>query len=107
MALKRDSKGRFLKEQPAIFASTGSGTCGFKNLTIQMKPNELNGEKGKIIEFLDGKYQTSDPEEIAFLKYKEKNPIPYSRIKCVQEPILAGEEEEEDKEEEGKGKADK
>lgn len=96
----RDSKGRFVSIRPdkdlAIFASVGPGTCNAKNLRIVMKSWELGGsQKGKVIEFVDGKYSTRDPEVYKFLKWKEANPIPFCKIKCIQEPVFEEEVEEE------------
>lgn len=92
----RNQRGHFLPKvasEPAVFASVGEGTCGFRNLVLTMEAGAINrspgqnGEKGKIIEFApDGKYETYLAEEIEFLKWKEKNPTQFSRIKCIQEP---------------------
>lgn len=89
----RDSKGRFVSIRPdkdlAVFASVGPGTCNAKNLRIVMKGWELGGnQKGRVIEFVDGKYSTRDPEVYTFLKWKEANPIPFCKIKCIQEPVF-------------------
>lgn len=91
----RNEKGQFLPSRttvPAIFASVGEGTCGFRNLTLTMEAGEIYREKGKKnirgkrIEFgPNGKYETTDTEEINFLKWKEENSAPFSRIKCIQE----------------------
>jgi len=92
----RGENGKFLPSKatvPAIFSSVGKGTCNMTKLVITMVPGKLNrekggiNEKGKRIEFRPkGKYETYDTEEIQFLKEKEKNPKPFSRIICVQEP---------------------
>lgn len=105
MAIRND-KGQFVPKEavePAIFASVGKGTCGFRNLTLTMQAGEIYREKGKRnikgkrIEFgPNGKYETKDTEEINFLKWKEKNPNPFSKIKCVQEPAYK-EEDKDDK----------
>ena len=100
----RDSKGRFVSIRPdkdlAIFASVGPGTCNAKNLRIVMKGWELGGsQKGKVIEFVDGKYSTRDLEVYEFLKWKEANPILFRKIKCIREPVFEEEVDEEVEEE--------
>jgi hypothetical protein len=86
--------------KPAIFASVGKETCGFRNLVLTMEAGIINrvpgqnGKKGKIIEFgPEGKYETYITEEIEFLKWKEKHSSRFSRIKCIQEPEYKKEED--------------
>jgi hypothetical protein len=69
----------------AIFASVGPGTSNFTNLKITMQPGIMHGQKGKHIEFKNGRYVTKNLEEIKFLKHKEANPIVFSKIKCIQD----------------------
>lgn len=98
----RNEKGQFLPNRatvPAIFASVGKGTCEFRNLTLTMEAGEIYREKGKKnirgkrIEFgPNGKYETTDTEEIEFLKWKEETPAPFSRIKCIQEAKYEGDD---------------
>ncbi|MFP4661944.1 MAG: hypothetical protein ACLFPF_07135 [Halanaerobiales bacterium] len=88
--VKRGPDGKFVSKKDtdnavAIFTSVGDGTCGFKNLTMTVQPGEYGTNNGKRIRFIDGIYKTSDPEEIEFLKWKEKHPQPFSKIKCIQE----------------------
>ena len=102
---KRDSNGKFrpaTAEKPAVFASVGKGTCGFRNLVLVMdtavtsKDPKVENKRGRRLEFgPDGKLETRETEVISFLEWKVKHPSPFSRIKKIQEEVYEGDNEEE------------
>ena len=102
---KRGPNGKFRPakaDKPAVFASTGKGTSGFRNLILVMdtavtsKDPKVENKRGKKIEFgPEGKFETVDTEEITFLEWKVANPSPFSRIKKIQEEVY--EEDQKDK----------
>ena len=68
----RNEKGQFIGkklEEPAVFLSD------FKEYVATMEPGEIKtkekpGKKGRRIQFIDGKYTTSNMDEYKFLKRK-------------------------------------
>jgi len=73
------------KTQEAIFSSN------YFNLTLVMepayKPQPGQDGKGRKIQFRDGKYITSNPEEIKFLKgvAAQNDQSPYRKVYLVQD----------------------
>jgi hypothetical protein len=105
---KRGPNGKFrpaMAEKPAVFASVGKGTCGFRNLVLVMdtavtsKDPNVENKRGRRLEFgPDGKLETVETEVISFLEWKVKHPSPFSRITKIQEEVYEGEEKDKDKE---------
>lgn len=102
---KRGPNGKFrpaTAEKPAVFASVGKGTCGFRNLVLVMdtavtsKDPKVENKRGKRLEFgPDGKLETVETEVISFLEWKVEHPSPFNRIKKIQEEVYEGDKEEE------------
>jgi hypothetical protein len=102
---KRGPNGKFrpaMADKPAVFASIGKGTCGFRNLILVMdtavtsKDPKVENKRGRRLEFgPDGKLETRETEVISFLEWKVKHPSPFSRIKKIQEEVYEGDNEEE------------